>query len=922
MRMEKWEFDAYLQQLEVPATEAGYIEAHRIRDTGPSRRATSGTSPNVQYASELMEHSVELESHGVEYYAARQYEHLERDVLEYWTQPPPITIEYLSEKNRRVVTAYTPDFCVMRRDRIGYEEWKTEEDLIKLSEERPNRYKRNPDGTWCSPPCEAAAAKFGFYYRIRTSKEINHYFQTAVELLEDYWDPRCSKVNKATRNYIVSLVKENQGTSLARLENLASDVAPEDILKLIAHGEIYVDIMSYALDQEGHVPVFTDKETADFFRIALSTQTQPLGFAEQIEVATGQTFRWDGREWTVMNAGDRYISVRPTDISPEEIAARGVSSLNMSYQEFYAHIEAGTIQSLTPDSSECTLEILEKLMAAGPKGLARALKRYEAILPILEGRVTTSSQITSSQYLWLSEYREGERLYGLGFAALLDDHNQSGWHRETYSDDITQFAVDFIAKEYENNKQPSKQSCLNRYKLACEQQSITRVGDKKFRKLIRARSGSKQTRKRAGSRAAVQEEPEYLYLDYRTPVHGVYPLNKVHMDSTLLDEELVHSITGKNMGRAWLTIATDAFTRRVLAVYLTYDKPSYRTIMIMIRLIVKRYGRAPRTVICDRGSEFENVYFKALAAFLHIDIVTRKKPRQGSVIEALFEVTDEEFIHQLRGNTKIMKRVREVTKVVDPSNLAVWFLEVMFVALEMWFYEIYDELEHTALGESPRVAFERTLISRGKREEKHVLFNEQFLVWTLPDVERKTREVIMGRGVKNCNIYYKSSELMAPELIGKHVDMKFDPFNIGIAYVYIHNRWVKCFSQYYGQLQGHTERELQIATEELKRRNRLGTIRRSINARTIALFLNDANEQEILLAQRLRDLESAPIRAATETPGLWMPYTLAARAAEQAEMTRSHLSEDPLGDDLLAEDEFGDTEDDDLGGIQVMDWRN
>ncbi|MCL5264899.1 MAG: hypothetical protein M1343_06875, partial [Chloroflexi bacterium] len=41
-----------------------------------------------------------------------------------------------------------------------------------------------------------------------------------------------------------------------------------------------------------------------------------------------------------------------------------------------------------------------------------------------------------------------------------------------------------------------------------------------------------------------------------------------------LDVELVCSRTGRNLGRPWATFLTDAFSRRFLAVYLTFDPPS------------------------------------------------------------------------------------------------------------------------------------------------------------------------------------------------------------------------------------------------------------------------------------------------------------------------------------------------------------
>ncbi|MFZ3331156.1 MAG: hypothetical protein WA197_11035, partial [Candidatus Acidiferrales bacterium] len=59
---------------------------------------------------------------------------------------------------------HTPDFFVIRTTGAGWEEWKTEEELLHLAERSPNRYLAAEDGHWCCPPGEACARDFGFYY--------------------------------------------------------------------------------------------------------------------------------------------------------------------------------------------------------------------------------------------------------------------------------------------------------------------------------------------------------------------------------------------------------------------------------------------------------------------------------------------------------------------------------------------------------------------------------------------------------------------------------------------------------------------------------------------------------------------------------------------------------------------------------------
>ena len=144
--------------------------------------------------------------------------------------------------------------------------------------------------------------------------------------------------------------------------------------------------------------------------------------------------------------------------------------------------------------------------------------------------------------------------------------------------------------------------------------------------------------KRQGRRAAYAHEPFYWYLEQTTPRHGDRPFEIGHIDHTQLDVELVCSETGHNLGRPWMTLCTDAFSRRILAVYVTFDPPSYRSCMMVVRECVRRHARLPQIIITDNGPEFECVYFETLVA--HYERTKKARPpsagRFGSVCERIF----------------------------------------------------------------------------------------------------------------------------------------------------------------------------------------------------------------------------------------------------------------------------------------------
>ena len=92
---------------------------------------------------------------------------------------------YNSASGRHQVVRHTTDFFVLRQDAAGWEEWKTEDELNRLAEHSPNRY-RQEAGRWLCPPGESYASRFSLDYRLRSSKEIDWHFQRNVLFLQDY----------------------------------------------------------------------------------------------------------------------------------------------------------------------------------------------------------------------------------------------------------------------------------------------------------------------------------------------------------------------------------------------------------------------------------------------------------------------------------------------------------------------------------------------------------------------------------------------------------------------------------------------------------------------------------------------------------------------------------------------------------------
>jgi putative transposase len=296
--------------------------------------------------------------------------------------------------------------------------------------------------------------------------------------------------------------------------------------------------------------------------------------------------------------------------------------------------------------------------------------------------------------------------------------------------------------------------------------------------------------------------------------------------------------------------------------------------MLVLREMVSRLGRLPQTLVVDNGKEFHSTYFQALLAHYAVEVAYRPpaQPRFGDVVERLFRTAHTQFIYNLTGNTQLSRQVRLMTASHDPRHLALWTLEALNAALREWAYEVYDRTLHSSLGQSPREVYEDSLAQHGERAFQRLDYNA-FILQALPAPARGNLRTVQRSGVKIENIYYWHDLMYRPDILGTQVAVRYDPFNVAVAYAYLDHTWVRCTSEHYATFHNRTEQELQIAREELVASYRArGRNIRTLNARLLADFLERTTASERLLRQQQCDdaiqsirssvTESAPVSTA------------------------------------------------------------
>jgi putative transposase len=172
-------------------------------------------------------------------------------------------------------------------------------------------------------------------------------------------------------------------------------------------------------------------------------------------------------------------------------------------------------------------------------------------------------------------------------------------------------------------------------------------------------------------------------------------------------------------------------------------------------------------------------------------------------------------------------------------------------------------MEHPALGQSPREAFAQGMDLAGARLHRLIAYSEDFLMLTRPTTRTGQAKISSSRGMMVNSLHYWNDQMRLPQVWGKIVPVRYEPYDMGVIYAFIEGQWLECIADAYGQVHGRSEREWSLILDEWREQQRQhGKKRVTINGPLLANFLEEMMTEEELLIQRQRDLEAQSIREA------------------------------------------------------------
>lgn len=212
-------------------------------------------------------------------------------------------------------------------------------------------------------------------------------------------------------------------------------------------------------------------------------------------------------------------------------------------------------------------------------------------------------------------------------------------------------------------QRPSEQDAIDEIQRLCLERHIQPPNKSTIRTRIQRIPEEERLKRRGQGRKARNK--------FR-PVPGHFPgadfpLAAVQIDHTLVDLILVDDEYRKPIGRPWISLAMDVYSRMVVGYYLSFDDPSEASVGFCVSHAILPKERTmsllkvdaewpvwgiPKTIHVDNGPDFRSEGFRRSCAKhgIHVEYRPVKQPEYGGHIERLLGTLSKR-IHSLPGTT-------------------------------------------------------------------------------------------------------------------------------------------------------------------------------------------------------------------------------------------------------------------------------
>ncbi len=320
----------------------------------------------------------------------------------------------------------------------------------------------------------------------------------------------------------------------------------------------------------------------------------------------------------------------------------------------------------------------------------------------------------NSVYQWIKKYKQSEG----NIHSLVSNTKKKGNHQSRLQPEVYQIIEQAIDEIYLNRNQSSIKDTYdrvivlivkeNQYRQSLNLPELKIANYMAIRNIIKKIPSQERDRARLGKRTSdLIHQP----VNVGQGSNPTRPLEFVEVDHSLLPFYVLDNEYRLPVGLPWLTSAIDVYSQTVVGYYLTFDPPSYLSVMYCLLHSIRskdyvksEYSRVKNdwtsyglmeTLKVDNGSDFRGKLLEDACRELKINLefCPVRMPWYKATVERFFGSVQKQLNGQIPGSCAKFLENNDY----DPKKQAVVTLQELQEIIHIFLIDIHNQSFHTKL---------------------------------------------------------------------------------------------------------------------------------------------------------------------------------------------------------------------------------
>lgn len=398
-------------------------------------------------------------------------------------------------------------------------------------------------------------------------------------------------------------------------------------------------------------------------------------------------------------------------------------------------------------------------------------------------------------YEWIKLFEQTNEI-----SSLVSNMSKRGKKGSRLDPKVDNIMTEVLENLYLNKQRYSLKRIYNKIYTSCKHQNLIPPHENTVKNRIKLLDPKSVVKKREGYK---ESRKKFDNFEGEFP-EGNYPLEFVQIDHTPLDIRVVDNIYRKPIGRPYLTLAIDVYSRMIAGIYVSLQAPGYYNVSQCLyniftqkENILCKYNIAgdwnifgiPRIIGVDNGADLVSLDMQRVCDEYGITLMKRPvaRPQFGAHVERVIGTINQE-IHNLAGTT--FSNISEKGTYKSDKE-AMYTLDELKEWLLYYIVNIYHKKYHSGIEMTPEQKYMQGLYgddeNAGIGYLPSVIDNIEDVKISLLPTEYRT---VQKDGITLDGISYYSDVLRhwigktdSKKLKIKH-KIKRDPVNIQKIYFY------------------------------------------------------------------------------------------------------------------------------------------